>query len=596
MGTILLDYQARLTAIHAAVSHLRFGQTFAFALVSVLLIALAVLLFFALAKHTVRLPIAVLPAPVALYAGVIGKRRNQALLRALRLQAYYECGVDRLHGRWVASENTGEEFSSSGHSYERDLQVIGEGSLYQLLCTCRTEAGRKRLAEYLLQTPRPDELPERQSAVRELQSEVELREKISLIGDYSFQQASCETVTEWLDSPLTTASSAVRVAALFSSISLAVLVLLGMGSVVSWTHLAAGLAGILVLLTALGLRYRTHLLKALPAIRSLNLEVGILREGLDLLRVQQFESPLLKNLIDATLASNPSTHLRRLERLTKAITECDKEWFYLPSRVLLIGMQTFLAMEQWRVQQGKALRCWLEVWAEFDALMALANYAYEHPDSTFPVFTAGRTAFEAEELGHPLMLPEACVRNDVALNEQTRFCVISGSNMSGKSTLLRAVGLNAVLAYAGAPVFAKNMTISRFSICASLTIGDSLSTGKSKFFAEIERLKQALRVPVSEGPVLFLLDEILAGTNSHDRRKAAEMIVKALLQRGASGALSTHDLALTELADLAGWPGRNMYMASNDDNDPLHFDYRLKPGVTTQSSALAIAKLAGIAD
>lgn len=596
MSTILLDYEARLTALHAAASQLRFGQTLAFAMMSTLLIATAVLLFFALAKHTVRVSVAMLPAPVAFYAGLIGKQRNRALLRTLRLQTYYERGVDRLEGRWVSSENTGEEFSCSGHCYGRDLQVIGEASLYQLLCTCRTEAGRKRLAEYLLQTPRREELLDRQTAVRELQSEVELRERIGLIGDYSFQQSSWETVTEWLGSPLVTASSTFRITALLSSISLAVLVLLGMGSVVAWMHLAAWITGILVILTVLGLHYRAELLKALPAIRSLNLEIGILREGLDLLRVQRFQSPLLKNLIEATLPANPCTHLRRLERLTRTITECDKEWFYLPSRALLVGIQTFLALEQWRVLHGKSLRRWLEVWAEFDALMALANYAYEHPDNTFPVFAAGGTTFESEDLGHPLMLPETCIVNDVVLNEQTRFYVISGSNMSGKSTLLRTMGLNAVLAYAGAPVSAKKMRISRFSICASLTIADSLFSGKSKFLAEIERLKQALRVPVSEGPVLFLLDEILAGTNSRDRRKAAETIVKALLQQGASGALSTHDLALTELADLAGCPGRNMHMASNDDNDPLHFDYKLKPGVTTQSSALAIAKLAGIAD
>lgn len=595
MSTILIDYQARLIALHAAVAHLRFGQTLAFALMGVLLIALSVLLFFALAKNSVRLPIAMLPGPVALYAGLIGKQRNRALLRTLRLQAYYECGVERLEGRWVSSENTGEEFSSSGHCYARDLQVTGEGSLYQLLCTCRTEAGRKRLAEFLLQTPRPEELLDRQAAVQELQKEVELRERTSLIGDYAFQQSRWETVTEWLASPLLAASSTFRITALLSSISLAVLVLLGMGSVVSWMHLAAWIAGIFVLLAVLGLRYRTELLKALPAIRSLNLEISILREGLDVLRVQHIKSQLLKKLIEATLASNPSTHLRRLERLTKIITECDKEWFYLPSRALLVGIQTFLALEHWRVLHGDALRRWLEAWAEFDALMALANYANEHPDNTFPVFTAGE-AFEAEDLGHPLMQPDTCVLNDIALNGQTRFYVISGSNMSGKSTLLRAMGLNAVLAYAGAPVFAKNMIISRFSICASLTVADSLLSGKSKFFAEMERLKLALSVPLSEGPVLFLLDEILAGTNSQDRRKAAEMIVKALLQQGASGALSTHDLALTELADLADWPGRNMHMASNDDNDPLRFDYKLKPGVTTQSSALAIAKLAGIAD
>ncbi len=240
------------------------------------------------------------------------------------------------------------------------------------------------------------------------------------------------------------------------------------------------------------------------------------------------------------------------------------------------------------------MRNWLRVWGEFEALIALANYAYEHPDNRFPQFSTKASAFEGQAIGHPLLPTNACVRNDISLNEQTRFYIISGSNMAGKSTLLRAIGLNVVLAYTGAPVCADRLVLSRLSICASLAIQDSLLTGKSKFFAELDRLKQALTVPPSEGPVFFLIDEILGGTNSKDRRVAAEAILRTLTQQGAIGAVSTHDLALTELASLSDLKAANAYMGSKDDSDPMNFDYRLKPGVMNQSSALAIARLAGV--
>jgi DNA mismatch repair ATPase MutS len=166
--------------------------------------------------------------------------------------------------------------------------------------------------------------------------------------------------------------------------------------------------------------------------------------------------------------------------------------------------------------------------------------------------------------------------------------------MAGKSTLLRSIGLNAVLANAGAPVLAEDLTISRFTICASLGVQDSLLDGKSKFLAEIDRLKRALVVPTDERPVLFLIDEMLAGTNSLDRKTIAEAFVKTMIEQGAVGALSTHDLALTDVANSSGMHGTNMHMASAHAADPLNFDYILKPGRSTQSSALAIATLAGL--
>ena len=223
-------------------------------------------------------------------------------------------------------------------------------------------------------------------------------------------------------------------------------------------------------------------------------------------------------------------------------------------------------------------------------MIALATYAYENPEHTYPQFSS-KTCFAADGLGHPLLGAD-CVLNDVEL---APFYVVSGSNMSGKSTLLRSIGLNAVLAFTGAPVRAAALRLSGLSIVASLSVGDSLMHGRSKFLAEVERLKLAIESNVENRPVLFLVDEIFSGTNSRDRRVAAEAVVRTLVNRGAIGALSTHDLALAEIAgEGAGLGGVNVHMGSRDGSDPMDFDYRLKLGVTTEANALAIARMAGV--
>jgi DNA mismatch repair ATPase MutS len=274
--------------------------------------------------------------------------------------------------------------------------------------------------------------------------------------------------------------------------------------------------------------------------------------------------------------------------------ERDKEFFYVFSRLLLVGTQLCMAIEHWRMENGDALHGRLKAWAEFEALNALAGYGYENPENTFPEFSTDEVCFEALGLGHPLLSHSSCVANDVDLHLESPFYVISGSNMSGKSTLLRSIGLNAVLAFAGAPVRAGSLRLSGLSINASMSILDSLLNGKSKFLAEVERLRLAIESAEGKRSVLFLIDEILGGTNSRDRRVAAEAVVRTLVNRGAIGALSTHDLALTEIANAEGLRGVNVHMGSRNEKNPMDFDYKLKPGVTTEANALAIARMAGV--
>ena len=594
INAVLAVYQARLVELQATIAELRSGQTTAFAAVGLAIGAILLLGFFSLAKHRLPSLYGLVPVPLALYWARLGKKRSSALQKSARLEDYYRRGIDRLEGRWAGQGERGEEFARIGHGYAADLQVIGEGSLFELLCTCRTEVGRRRLAGFLLDPPSSlKESAQRQDAAKELKNRVGLREQINLIGNYGFQQATWTGITEWLDSPPVRFKSWFQVLAFTASTALSVLFLLGFAAVTPWSVLVYWIAGLLLLNGLLGLVFRAPLLTSLPAMRSLASELGVLREGLELMQVQKFDSSMLAGLTRSAESGAPA-HLRQLESLLGALVERDKEWFYAISRALLVGTQLFLVIEKWRARHADSTRRWLNVWGEFEALMALANYAYEHPDNTFPKFVESPASYEGEKICHPLLPANTCVRNDISFNERVRFYVISGSNMAGKSTVLRAIGLNAVLGYAGAPVCARSLELSRFSVCASLSIQDSLLHGKSKFMAEIERLKQALTVPPECGPVLFLIDEILSGTNSRDRRTASESIIRALVRQGGMGALSTHDLTLTELAELEDLQGENVHMSSRSDDEPLAFDYVLKLGVANQANALAIARLAGV--
>ena len=520
------------------------------------------------------------------------RRSRQSRNRAVRLERYYHRGIQRVKGDWPRNGTDGGEFSEDGHPYAKDLNVFGEGSLFELLCTVRTANGQRGLAQYLLTTPALEETLLRQDAIRELRERSGLHEEIALLGDFEFCESRWETFAEWLHAPRFPFSTLLRIVTCLTSTLVAVMVLLGFATtLVPWVTLAYWITPILVFHAAVGLLCRRRVKRMLDFLHPISVETQVLRQGLQLLERQQFHSVKLCDL--AKRVRDGSKAVRKLERLLNAVSEREKPWFYPPSLTLALATQLCMAIEAWRSKHGDELRIWLDAWAEFEALNALATYAYEHPENTFPEFSTDEVKFEAKELGHPLLPRYSCVRNDIRLDSESRFYVLSGSNMSGKSTLLRAIGLNAVLAFAGAPVRARSLRLTRLSIWASLSVVDSLLNGKSKFLTEVERLRETLGAAQNGDSVLFLVDEIFSGTNSRDRRVAAEAVVRALLSQNAIGVLSMHDVALCEIA-TPELRGVNLHMSSRGGDNPMDFDYRLKQGVTTESKALAIARMAGV--
>ena len=595
IDAVAIEYPKRLVELEAALAEARSGQS-----IAVLVVAAAALLFIAMGflavtRRTVPLWYPPLSLPVAAVSLRKYLRNRTAALRFSRLAAWYRRGVARLEGNWAGTGVAGDEFSDPNHVFERDLNLFGKGSLFELLCTTRTEMGRRRLAGWLLEAPSLNETLARQEAIRELTARTSLREEIALLGKFEFEGAKWETFGEWLNSPAAPFRASARLLALLTSSALAVLFLAGFDKALPWGGLLPWMAVLGGFHALYGLVRRARTKAAIESLRLVGSEIGVFRRGLALMGRQAFRSPKLNGLVQRVGHGGAAKSVRKLERLIRALEQRNKEWFFLPSTVLLFATQVCMAVEHWRQKHRASMAEWLDAWAEFEALNALAGYAYEHPENTYPQFTEGGARFEGEALGHPLLPENACIRNDVSLNAATRFYIVSGSNMAGKSTLLRAIGVNAVLALAGAPVRARSLRLSPFSICASISVGDSLLNGKSKFLAEVERMRQTIELARGERPVLFLIDEIFSGTNSRDRRVVAESVVRALTGYGAIGALSTHDLALTGMVERTELRGCNVHMGCRAGAGPLDFDYLLKPGVTEESNALDIARMVGIA-
>jgi hypothetical protein len=586
---VLLGHQQRIDQIEAVLAHLQMRQGTTVAILVLAVVTAAVLCFLAFSRRVIPIWYPPLPLPAALLSLRKYSRQGRQISNFARLRRFYMGGVERLEGRWVGNGISGEEFEAPDHVYAADLNLFGRGSLFERLCTARSHLGRERLASYLQDPAGFHEIRQRQAAVRELTGRTDLREKLALLGRGDLEQSRSQTFGEWLDSPPAGFASWLGPITFASSVVLGILSVALMLMPSAWPAMLPVMLPIVASNAAAGLWLQKRIRRVLEAAAPVSTEMNLIREGLELLAAEQFVTPKLASF--RMRAAPAGAAIRKLKPWFTILEERMKDWYYVPSLWLLLGTQSALAIESWRLRHREALRQWLDIWAEFEALNSLACYAYENPEDCWAELDEGSAYFSAEGLGHPLIARDTCVSNDVSLGSTYRFCVLSGSNMSGKSTLLRSIGLAAALTFAGAPVRARAVRLAVMRICASISIVDSLREGKSKFLAEVERLREMLQLSAS-GPTLFLVDEIFSGTNSPDRRAAADAVVGTLAARGAIGAISTHDIAL---ASIASHGGANLHMGSRDGSDnPLDFDYKLKPGVTTESNALAIARMVGV--
>jgi hypothetical protein len=432
----------------------------------------------------------------------------------------------------------------------------------------------------------------RQQAVRELTPRVALRRDLWLLGEDIGAAVSVDALTEWGTREAQLGWAGLPwVAASLTALSIAAFLALVFTDIGAIPLLAS-----LLLQAGFAAALRSRVRPVLAAVEAPSHDLTVLAGLLGRLESEPMESTRL-HALRSTLETDgvpPSRRIAELRRLIDLMDARRNQFFAPIGGLLLWGTQIGLALERWRSTCGLALGGWVEAAAEIEALGCLAGYAYEHPLDVFPEIVEGGPIFEGIALGHPLIPEEACVANDVALGGERSALMMSGSNMSGKSTLLRTVGCATILGLAGAPVRARSLRLSPLQVAASIRISDSLQHGASHFFAEITRLRLVVDLTDGPLPVLFLLDEVLHGTNSHDRRIGADAVVRGLMERGAIGIVTTHDLALARIADELAPRIENVHFADHIEDGQMHFDYQLRTGVVTKSNAIELMRSVGL--
>jgi hypothetical protein len=531
-----------------------------------------------------RLPVklALVMAPAVLLEGLTRWRNRVAKewRRAAKAADFYEQRLACVEDRWAGSGRPGTRYLDEEHPCAADLDLFGRGCLFELLCTARTRAGEDTLAAWLKAPAGPDEVRERQAAVAELRDRLDLREEIALLGADVPDGPELAALAEWGQAAPALTSRPLR------AVGVVVTALVMVGMIASaygagpWPFL-----GGIALAGAFALWLRKPAGHVLGPVETAGHVLGPWAALLMRLGRERFTAPLLCRLREALDEGGPAA--RRAARLGRSLAAVPR------STLLLRRGQRGCAVDAWRQRSGVALGRWLAAAGAFEALCALAAHAFEGPEDPFPEVVAGGPCLDADGLGHPLIPKACCVRNDVRLVGELRVLMVSGSNMSGKSTLLRTVGVNVVLALAGAPVRARRMRLSPLAVGATLRVQDSLQAGRSRFYAEITRVRRLLDM-ARAGPLLFLLDEVFQGTNSGDRRQGAEAVVRRLVEAGALGLVTTHDLALTGIADRLAPRAANVHFEDHFADGAMTFDYLMRPGVVQSTNGLALMRAVGI--
>ena len=556
-----------------------------------------VLLWLALESRAV--PIGVPAIAFVAFAGLAAFHFGIAakLRRSKAATEHHLSAIERLKGRWVGKGDAGERFAIlrelEGHPYAADLDLFGKGSVFERVCFAGTAFGRETLANWLTKPAVIDVVRSRQAAVAELRDKIDLREDLAVLARESPSEGiDVAGLIAWGQSPFEKPPIWARLIA-------PVLAVFAVLSLVAWLGFDRGgipFAIAVVLNIAFARPFQARTERVLKPVARKADELLVLAATFKRWEQDSFESAPLQSL-RGRLGSSAASEIDRLARLVFWVESRRNPMFMAIAPLLLWSTQFAFAVEVRRGRIGPKIADWLEALGELEALASLATFAFENPLDVFPELVAREDGplFDAEGLGHPFISLQECTRNDVLLDPAHRLWVVSGSNMAGKSTLLRSVGVASVLGLAGGTVRANRLRIAPMTLGATLRVSDSLLDGRSRFLAELNRLKKLVELADTSPPLLFLLDEVFSGTNSSDRRVGAEAVVRALLDRGGFGLITTHDLALTAIVDRLGPLARNVHMLDHFDPDgSLRFDHIVRPGVVPRGNALALMRAVGL--
>jgi len=582
----LKAHQAEL-AVHEA-RHRRFGDAKLAVIAAGIVAAWFVVARQAMDADWLWIVVAVYVALAVAHELTLQKRRAAESAVAL-----YRRGIARMEDKWAGTGATGEEFREKDHVYADDLDLFGRGCLFELLSTARLPMGEKQLADWLKQASSAETIRERQQLVKELRGKLDLHRDLAIAGEELRARLVAERVLEWGESETRLPTVLRPLVASLAIAAGAAAIYYGM-TVVYWPLLSV------LFVEGVVRWFLDKRAKDALALLDCNAE-GLLLFSRVLARIESetFATKRLTELAAELKASGDaaSKAVRRLARIVYWVDGRESLLGKILEWLIVYTLQVAFAAEAWQRKHGKQLRRWMAIAGEMEALISLATYSYEHPGDAFPEVadaTSGPAFFDATEIGHPLIPATQCVRNSLRLDAATRVLLVSGSNMSGKSTLLRTVGINAVLAMAGAPVRAAALRMTGLAIGTRIRSADSLQEGRSNFYTEILHIKRAFALLGKEKAVLFLFDELLDGTNSHDRRIGAEKLLRTLVEARAVGMVTTHDLALTEIGAAIGAVVNNVHFEDQVEQGKMKFDYRLREGVVTKSNAIELMRIVGL--
>ncbi len=515
----------------------------------------------------------------------------RAKTRASSAANYYRRGITRIEDRWSGTGQSGDRFRADEHVYAEDLDLFGKGSLFELLSTARLPMGENRLAAWLRRPSRKPAVLARQELVSEFREKLDLRENLAVTGEALRPRLDPESLVGWAEGPPELPGNVWRGVALALAVAAVATAVLSYHNLTVWPLML-----VLAVEGFLHWRLRKKTAAVVDGVSSNAEGLLLFADILELLEKEPFTSSEAKELC-RPIKKGPlpaSKVIRRLARIVLWIDSRHNWLLELLDLPLLYTLQVGLAAEAWRRRWGASMRTWVDIAAEMEALLSLATYSFEHPADPFPEFAdESSVIFIGENLGHPLIPGAKCVRNSVRLDRETRVMLVSGSNMSGKSTLLRTIGVNAVLAMAGAPIRGNALRLSPLSVGTSIRRADSLQQGRSGFYTEILQIRRVFKLLEDSTALLFLFDELLEGTNSKDRRIGAEGLLKALLNQRSIGVVTTHDLALTEITASANGFVRNMHFEDQVKDGKMYFDYQLRQGIIAKSNALELMRLMG---
>jgi hypothetical protein len=505
---------------------------------------------------------------------------------------FYERGLARLEDRWTGTGSQGQRFADESHPYANDLDLFGSGSLFELLSLARTQIGESTLAQWLKAPAPAEDIRLRQQAVAELRPQLDFREAMATAGT-EVGELDTVALSGWMArtppsiGPLAQAAALVLAAGIIAT---------------AWWWAVGGpmtpLLMVLVVKATFTRAYRSRVSVVLQGVEGPIRQLDILSSALAQIEQLPVESLRLNALRSALMTGGePSSRaIARLHRLADML-DWQRNAFFAPiGATFSWPLHVAALMGRWRRRFASRVPAWLSALGEYEALNSIAAYSFEHPSDGFPILLdqTASAAFDGRQLGHPLVPAAQMVRNDVRLPPDVRLLIISGSNMSGKSTLLRTVGVNVVMAMAGAPVRAERLELTPLAVGATLHIQDSLQSGRSRFFTEITRVRQIADLAGRQPQLLFLLDELFQGTNSHDRKVGAAAVLRTLVARGAIGLITTHDLALTSIAGELDGRALNVHFQDEFRGDEMVFDYRMHPGPVAHSNALALMRAVGL--